>query len=102
MVSEQLEAGIDKRTIIEELSSKARLDKPRTKQLVNAIRKKESTKDIGCGFFMLTVGAATVYGMCVSPGGLPAAVVVAIGVGIALPGIRYILRGITRKISKYK
>ncbi len=102
MVSEQLQAGVEKRIIIDKLSSEAGLDKPKAEQLVNVLRKKESTKDIGCGFFILMVGTATAYSIWSSGGGLPPAVGVAIGVMIALPGIRYILRGIKRKITKYK
>ena len=102
MISEQLGAGVEKRIIIDKLSSEAGLDKPKAEQLVNIVRKKESTSDIGCGFVILIIGTAIAYSIWVSSGGLPPAVGVTIGVIIAVPGIRYILRGIKRKITKYK
>lgn len=101
-VAEQLDAGIPKEDIIKGLSD-AGLGQLEAEQFVNNVdmlrheaRKQAGTKDIGCGFLLLIVGAAITLGTWAAAEGGGAYWVMW---GAMVFGAFYILRGLYRKVA---
>jgi len=101
-VAEQLDAGIPKKDIINRLSE-AGLGSFEAEEFVNRVdslryeaRKQAGTKDLGCGFLLLLVGAAITLGTWAAAEGGGSYWVMW---GAMVFGAFYILRGLYRKVT---